>query len=212
MRVFFSIICLLCIKLSGQSPVDSADALKALMEGNGRFMNGIPQAKQDFEKREKTQEGQSPFAVIVGCSDSRVSPEIVFDQSLGDLFVVRVAGNVVGEIEVESIEFAVTQLQTPLILVLGHQNCGAVNAVLHEKVMQDDLAAIAPLIVPAIEKARKMPGDLLTNAIRENVRLIVKKLIENPVLSPYVQGGKLKIKGGYYELTTGRVEILKEHP
>ena len=135
-------------------------------------------------------------------------PEIIFDQSLGDIFVVRVAGNVAGPIEMDSIEYAADKLQAPLLMVLGHQGCGAVKAVLQGKAAENELGAIAPLVQQAVDKTKKLPGDPLTNAIKENVRINIQRLQKNPVLKSLIQKKNLKIVGGYYQLESGAVEII----
>lgn len=179
--------------------------LDSLMEGNKRFASGKSQVVDYQEKRIETVKKQNPIAVIIGCSDSRVPPEIIFDQNLGDLFVVRVAGNIVDKVELDSIEFAIDQLKTPLVMVLGHQNCGAVLAVLNNKIVEEDSTHIAPFIEPAVAAVKNLPGDPLTNAIKENVRLVVKKLKANAIVS------KASIVGAYYDLSTGKVEILEDN-
>ncbi|MGE5195836.1 MAG: carbonic anhydrase, partial [Anaerolineae bacterium] len=127
-------------------------SLKTLIEGNERYVNDTPLCEDQFkQKRETMISKQRPLAAIVGCSDSRVPPEIVFDQSLGDLFVVRVAGNVVGPIEMDSIEFSADKLHTPLIVVLGHEGCAAVKAVLEGKIVEEEIVHIAPFIQPAVD-------------------------------------------------------------
>lgn len=184
-------------------------ALQHLIEGNKRYVEERSIHRDETEKRrESTLNKQEPFAIIIGCSDSRVPPEIIFDQGLGNLFVVRVAGNVVGPIERDSIEFAAVQLKVPLIMVLGHQNCGAVNGVINGKSNEDKIEDIAPLIQPAVEKAKTLSGDLLTNSILENVKLVVAQLKADPALSPLIQSQNLKVVGGYYKLDKGDISIL----
>lgn len=179
------------------------DPLKRLVEGNKRYMN-----KESIEqKRESLVSQQTPFAIIVGCSDSRVPPELIFDQHIGDLFVIRVAGNVVGPVEMDSIEYAADVVKVPLILVLGHESCGAVKAVL-DGTAKGDIENIAPLIQPAIDQTKNLPGDRLENAIKANVRLVMQSLKKNAILSPLFKKGKLKMIGGYYRLDTGAVELL----
>ncbi|MFS8564269.1 MAG: hypothetical protein LVR00_08190 [Rhabdochlamydiaceae bacterium] len=148
-----------------------------------------------------------PFAVIVGCSDSRVSPEIIFDQTIGDLFVVRVAGNVIGPIELDSIEYSVDKLDTPLVVILGHQKCGAVSAVLSGS-GDEDIESIAPYIQEAVDETKNMTGDPLTNAIKANVTNGIKTLKKSRVIGALLKSKKLKIVGAYYELATGKVQQL----
>lgn len=185
------------------------DAFDRLMDGNKRYVNGTPlHPDQSTARREAIAPKQNPFVIIVSCSDSRVPPEIIFDQGLGDLFVVRVAGNVVGPVELDSIEFAADVMGVPLLMVLGHESCGAVSAVLAGQATADDIAAIAPFIEPAVEQAKEMPGNTLTNAIKLNVLQVMKTLNAAPKLSELIQNNALKIVGGYYNLKEGSVEIL----
>jgi len=193
------------------------EILQRLLEGNKRFVTGQttnPRRKpEDFGR---LVEGQTPKAVIVGCADSRVPPELLFDQGVGDLFVVRVAGNVVsgaGAIVKGSIEYAVTELNVPLVMVLGHTQCGAVKAAMKHVKEQDPLpGAIAELvntIKPAVIKARNQAGDALENAIKANVALGVERLKSlEPILSIAVKEGRAKVVGGLYDLRTGSVTII----
>ena len=148
-------------------------------------------------RREEILKLQKPCTVIVGCSDSRVPPEIVFDQGLGDLFIVRVAGNVVGPVELDSIEYAIKQLGASLVMVLGHESCGAVTAVLDGKT--EDIEDVANLIKPAIKHAKGVES-----AVKDNVRWIVRHL-KNTSL---IKAKKVECVGAYYHLGSGQVEIL----
>lgn len=183
-------------------------ALKRLIEGNEKYINKESTHSYDLEeKREQTLNEQIPFAVIVGCSDSRVPPEIIFDQTIGDLFVVRVAGNIIGPIELDSIEYSVDKLGTPLVLILGHQNCGAVAAALSGS-GNEDIESITPYIQKAVDETKNMPGDPLINAIKANVVNGIKTLKKSRVIAALLRSKKLKIVGAYYELATGKVELL----
>ena len=185
-------------------------ALERLIEGNKRFVKGeSTHPNRDEERRLETAEQQTPFAIIVGCSDSRVSPEILFDQGLGDLFIVRVAGNVVGPIELDSIEFSALYLHSSLIFVKGHENCGAVTAVLDGKTK--DIEAVASLIEPAIKQSETQEGNRLENAIKDNVLNVVAQLKKAPALQKLIKSKKLVVAGGYYHLRTGEVELLNEN-
>ncbi len=189
------------------SSIFANEALDRLIEGNNRYVNDkLLHPNRTSERREAIISKQKPFAIILGCSDSRVSPEILFDEGVGDLFVVRVAGNVVGPIELESIDYGALYLKSSVIMVLGHQNCGAVDAVLEGNTK--DIPAIAKRIEPAVKIAKKEKGNTLENAIQENVRLIVKQLKQTKSLSPLVRQKKLEIVGGYYDLETGKVQLL----
>lgn len=194
------------------------DVLAKLLEGNRRFMTGqtsllTRRRPEDFAV---LAEGQAPEAVIIACADSRVAPELIFDQGVGDLFVVRVAGNVVsgaGPIVKGSIEFAVGVLGARLIMVLGHSACGAVKAATEYIEGNDDLpGSIGPLvniIRPAVELAEGRPGDKLTNVIRANVEKCVERLkAEGPILAELAASGELKVVGATYELGTGKVDVF----
>jgi len=193
------------------------EALRELMAGNTRFANGrsISPRRSPADFRQVA-EGQHPFAAIVGCADSRVASEILFDVGKGDIFVVRVAGNVVsgaGPIVKGSIEYAVAELRVPLIMVLGHTNCGAVKAAIAHIDAKDSLPGaindLVELIKPAVAASKEQPGNSLDNAIRKNVLIGVERLKSlEPILAEPVRDGKLKIVGGVYDLHTGKVTIV----
>jgi carbonic anhydrase len=156
-------------------------------------------------------DGQHPHAEILSCSDSRVPPEIVFDQGLGDLFVVRIAGNVATDTEIGSLEYGAEHLHIPLLVVMGHQSCGAVTAAVEGGPPEGHIAALVNLIKPAVEKSRGMSGDPVANAVRSNVEMVVKQLRSStPILSALVAHGKLKIVGGIYSIETGSVTWLPD--
>lgn len=184
-------------------------ALERLRAGNNRYVTArMTHTNQTPIRRTKLLRGQHPFAVILGCSDSRVPPEVLFDQGLGDLFVIRVAGNVVDYIGLGSIEYAAAHLHTPLIVVLGHSKCGAVAATASGARLEGHLPNIAVAIQPAVDKAKQMPGNLMDNSIRENAKMVTRQLITSqPVLAPLVTAGKLRIVAAHYDLATGKVEI-----
>jgi carbonic anhydrase len=185
-------------------------ALKKLMVGNERYRSGkLLHPNISDCRREEVATGQEPFAVIVSCSDSRVPPELIFDRGLGDTFVVRVAGNVVGPLELESVKYAVAALGAPLILVLGHEKCGAVNATLQGGSQAKSIALIAALIEPIIPKAKTLPGDVLSNAIKLNAKSVRDLLRKELLLSKYIQEGQLKIDAAYYDLVDGKVSLLQ---
>lgn len=207
MKYFFIIILAFIVKAFGQQEWLSPDVvIGKLMEGNERFVQDQLNHPRHTLRREATSSSQSPCAVILTCSDSRVPPEIIFDQGVGDLFVVRDAGNVVGPIELDSIEFAAIYLKASLILVLGHENCSAVKAVLEGNTKY--IEAIADLIKPAIHESALKNGDQLERAIKSNVRHTVSFLERNSTLRKMIDEGKLKICGGYYDLKTGRVSLI----
>jgi len=206
MRYLLLIVTLLFGSLHAMTP---DDALKTLMDGNKRYMaDKLLNADNRAAKRAALVSKQSPYAVILGCSDSRVSPEIIFDQNIGDLFVVRVAGNVVGAIELDSIEYSALYLGSAVILVLGHENCGAVKAVLDG--VTQDIEAIALKIEPAIQGISPADkNDPLKRATIANAQQSVRLLALSPVLARLVKAGKLKIVGGYYNLLSGQVTLLQ---
>lgn len=207
------------------APTTPDEALAELIAGNRRFVTRrrlLP--RQDTSRLTEVAETQAPFAAILSCADSRVVPEIVFDQGIGDLFVVRVAGNVAALEDVASEEYAVSLLHTPLVMVLGHAGCGAVSAALQGGKLPGALDSLIREIQPAIATAdaelaelrrdqpNKLlkPGDRLTYAVKANVRLQTQRLLRSPVLSQAVQQGRLKVVGAYYDLATGVVNILMD--
>ena len=191
-------------------PISSDEALQKLIEGNRRHLSGEFTITQRLaERRQQVAKAQHPFAAILGCSDSRLPPEIVFDHSLGDLFVVRVAGNIVDMNGLASLEFAATQFGTPLIMVLGHARCGAVAAALAEAKVPGHIVSLVDAIKPAVAMSKGQPGDPLDNAIRANIRHTVEDLrTSQPILGDLVKAGTLKVVGALYSLDTGKVEIV----
>lgn len=188
-------------------------ALARLLEGNRRYQQGVA-ARHDFiAEREALVGGQNPYAAILSCADSRIAPEYAFDSSRGDLFVCRVAGNFVSPENIASFEFAVEVLKTPLLLVLGHESCGAVRAAISSIADKTTLPGHLPYLVtaltPAVKAVAGRPGDGLENATRENVRLGVEALkTATPLLSTAVKDKRVKIVGGIYRLANGQVEIF----
>jgi carbonic anhydrase len=190
-----------------------AQAWKDLMAGNRRFVAGKPQTRDVVSLRHKLTSGQSPKAIILSCSDSRVSPELIFDQSLGDIFVVRTAGNVADAVGLGSIEYAVEHLHSPLLVVLGHQKCGAVNAACSgEKMPSPNLDAIVEKIDPAVGRAKTYakPDELVESAIKENVYQSAHDLSANSeIIRHAVESGELTVIEAEYELDSGKVVRLK---
>ena len=184
------------------------EALSRLLEGNQRYVNDeLEHPNRTSERREATLAQQTPFAVIVGCSDSRVSPEIIFDQGIGDLFIVRVAGNVIGPLELESIEFATFALKSVLILVLGHENCGAIKAVIQGKT--EEIPALALIIGPAVKGAKDHdPAGVLKAAIKANALHMKDLLFRSGKLGKLAKKKEIDIEAAYYNLQTGEVELL----
>jgi len=187
--------------------MDPADALKLLIKGNETFMAGKPaRPNQSSRRRREVAGGQTPFAIVVGCSDSRIPPEMVFDRGLGDLFVVRTAGNVLDDAVLGSIEYAVLHLSVRLIVVLGHTSCGAVRAAMDDHPDPGHIPHLVEAIRPAVEKARRMAGDLYLNAVKANTAGIVHGLRNAPpVLANIARKGTLKVIGAIYHLDSGKV-------
>ncbi len=193
------------------------DVLMQLLAGNERFAAGKPQnPRRSPEDFRAAAEGQNPVAVIVACADSRVPPELLFDMGVGDLFVIRVAGNVVegaGAAVKGSIEYAIAELNVPLVVVLGHANCGAVKSAVKHIDEKDSLPGaingLVELIKPAVAKVKGKPGDVYDNAMRENVKIGVEKLKKlDPILAPRVKEDRVKVVGGVYDLRSGKVELI----
>jgi carbonic anhydrase len=193
------------------------EVLAKLMEGNKRFVEGKllhpGRTPKDFQALAA---GQAPPAIILGCADSRVAPEIVFDQGVGELFVVRVAGNVAGSgpLLMGSIEFAVAVLGARLIMVLGHTECGACKSAIKyiddKETLPGSIEGVVDYLRPVVRMVAGKPGDKLTNVIKGNVTEGVKKLQgQDPILSKKVKSGELKVIGGVYDLTTGKVEMVE---
>lgn len=205
----FNILFIFLGLMVGSSLSADNEALKRLLEGNDRYVHDkLEHPNRNLFRRQAIVSKQEPFATIVGCADSRVSPEIVFDQGVGDLFVVRVAGNVIGPLELDSVEYSVINLHSSVIIVLGHQNCGAVDAVVQGTVK--DIESVAELIEPAVIAAKKKnPSNLLEASIKENAIRMRDYLLKTPVIQRYVADKKIEVYAGYYHLESGSVEILK---
>lgn len=191
------------------------EALQKLMDGNKRFVSGtLAQKDLSVKKREELAKGQKPSATVLTCSDSRVPPELLFDQGLGDIFVVRVAGNVVDPIALGSIEYAAEHLGSPLVLILGHSKCGAVKATLESKGKPEgNIGAIVKKIMPAVDAAKKKGGtqdEILETAIKENIKNVYADVMKNSKIIPHlVEEGKLMIVAGEYDITTGKIEMIE---
>ncbi|MEZ0540722.1 carbonic anhydrase [Fibrella arboris] len=187
-------------------------ALRKLMGGNRRFVEDKSiRPRQDRAALTNTEKSQKPFAVIVSCSDSRVPNEIVFDQGVGDLFIVRTAGQVMAAASYGSIEFASVALGSKLIVVMGHQSCGAVDAAIKRPDVPGHIVTLVNSIKGAARKAAHMGGNMLENAIRQNVIDQVNELRDlDPILSKKYQKGDIAIVGAVYQLSTGKVEFVPE--
>ncbi|TVP55367.1 MAG: carbonic anhydrase [Halomonadaceae bacterium] len=203
--------------------LSAKDALEQLQEGNRRFRDGEQnrEALSDQARRQATAKSQEPFAIILGCSDSRVPAELVFDQGVGDLFVIRVAGNVVAPSQIGSVEFAAAQFGTPLVVVLGHSHCGAVSATLNELQQPTDLRSrnlqsIVNRIRPAVQglletDLRHNPEALISEAVKANVRASVNQLCNgSEILEELIQANRLAVVGAEYSLATGEVVFFDQ--
>lgn len=194
--------------------IPPAAALDRLMQGNARYAANEPVEKDFSVGRAARVEAQFPIAAILGCSDSRVSPELLFDQGPGDLFVVRLAGNFLDDDGFASLEYAVQFLSAPLVMVLGHTNCGAVAAAVKVVKERVELPGHLPELIKSIEPAviaahGRHPSDLVAAAIEENVRLNVKRLIDDaPIMSDALAAKKIAVSGGIYDLATGKVNLI----
>ncbi len=204
-------------KLGSEQPLISARAEKIwadLMEGNKRFQAGQPAARELVRRRAELASGQNPQAIVLTCSDSRVSPMLIFDKNLGDLFVIRTAGNIADPVALGSIEFAAEYLNSEVLIVLGHENCGAVAAASSgQTVPTTNLEAIVAKIRPALEKVKgQAEGDDLLRLVEEaNVRQSACDLLRNsPLLQQKVEAGKLTLIKALYRITTGQVIRLTE--
>ena len=205
---------------AGGAGMSADEALAKLKDGNDRYLAGKPQyPHQDRERRALTAgQGQHPFAAVLACADSRVPVELIFDQGIGDLFVVRVAGNVAQTDEIGSLEYAVDHLAPPVVVVMGHTQCGAVTAVLENAKLPPHIANLVAPIRPAVARAKTenpeaAPEDLLTAAIRENVLQTMADLVQrSAMIKAHVRDKKLRVVGALYEVDTGQVQMLGPHP
>ena len=208
--IFASCLLLLAgsVAVAKDHPVVSVSpdvALTRLKAGNARFVaDPVSKGKPTAARRAETAKTQHPFAIIVGCADSRTSPELVFDQNIGDLFVVRTAGNLVDDHGLGSIEYAVDHLGTRLIVVLGHESCGAVKAALASATAPGHVNSLVHDIQPAVEAAKSETGDPLANTVKANARLVAEKIGKEAELGEHKS--EVRIVTGYYHLDTGAVE------
>ncbi|HKQ56001.1 MAG TPA: carbonic anhydrase [Methyloceanibacter sp.] len=197
-----------------QNVIPPSQALDRLMQGNARYAANQPNERDFSHDRAERATAQYPIAAVLSCADSRVSPELLFDQSPGDVFVVRLAGNFLDDDGFASLEYAVKFLGAPLVMILGHTNCGAIDAAI--KVVKDriELPGHLPELIKSIEPAviaahARHPSDLLAAATEENVRLNVKRLEGNdPIMTEPLAAKKLAIAGGVYDIATGKVNLL----
>jgi carbonic anhydrase len=194
-------------------PATPDDALARLLEGNRRFVAEEPHPPVRSANRIALESGQDPFAVVLGCSDSRVPIETIFDQQPGDLFVVRVAGNFVNDDGLASIEYALDVLSCELVVVLGHTGCGAVQAALQHlqtgTQFRGHIQRLADAIAPAARRAQSLPGDWYENAVIENVRGSAHAMLgRSEIVNAAVEGSTVRVAGAIYDLGTGRVTFV----
>ena len=221
------------MELASKQPINSYDALQRLVIGNQQFSSGyLKHPRQTAQARMEVASGQRPFAAILGCSDARIPPEIIFDQGLGDLYVIRVAGNVVDDLVLGGLEYAVEDLGVPLIVVLGHDQCGAVATTVQmmgfgakvstpgawtwqhgwqpvRTLPVGHLSSLAVSIKPAVDRVYQMEGNLVDNAINANISYVVEQLKSSqPILARHVKEGGLRTVGARYNLTSGVVNFV----
>lgn len=200
-----------------QEIISSPDtAHRLLVEGNKRFVSGHTLKKNFSHTRmEKlSKEGQHPFAIVVCCSDSRVAPELLFDEGMGDLFIIRDAGNVIDPVMLGSIEYGAQHLQTPLILVLGHDHCGAVLATYEGGSPEGSISSIAKIIEPSLEKAKKTcttEEDICEETEDENILNSIETIKKSPIIEKLIKEGAVKVEGAKYHISSGKVEFLSDN-
>ena len=213
MAIMLSFLSIMALSAEEGTGISGEQALEKLMDGNARFASGnASHPDQSIERRSELLAGQHPFAVVVGCSDSRIPPEVVFDQGLGDIFVIRTAGQVMDNVTIASIEYAVEHLGVPLVVVLGHDSCGAVTAAVKGGEVEGHLDSLVDYIAPAVDEAKETgnESELLDSSIDNNIINIVDELkASEPVLSEKVNAGELMVVGARYHLDSGEVEVFE---
>jgi len=207
--LFYTVLFLTCGGVWAQQPAADA-ALARLMAGNTRYVQHKEKHPDaTMARRKELEAGQHPFAVVLGCADSRVSPELLFDQGLGDLFVIRVAGNIIDDAVLGSIEYAVEHLGTKLIVVLGHEKCGAVSAAVEGSTAPGHIQALVTAIQPSVKEIANEPGDKIHNCVVANVRRVAQQIRESqPLLKEAAEKDGLKIVAADYALDSGKVNLL----
>ena len=189
-------------------------AIERLLEGNRRYAANKPTLDESERRRIEVAHKQEPFACIFGCVDSRVPPELLFDQGLGDLFVIRTAGQVMGRTVLGSLEFGVAELHIPLIVVLGHERCGAIKAAMdileRQATAEAEIMYLVEALAPAVEAGKKAGGDVWDQAVRAQIALVVERLRYSPILERAVAEERLRIVGAWYNLETGLVEMTMD--
>lgn len=193
----------------------SEEAKKLLVDGNNRFVSGkiLNDDLSDTKRKDLSVNGQKPFAVVITCSDSRVPPELIFDQALGDIFVIRDAGNVVDPVTLGSIEYGVEHLHAPLVVVLGHEKCGAVNATVEGGEVPENIASIVNKIKPSVEKAKgsaKNKEDIAELAADENINNTIAEIKKSAVIKHLEESKKVTVVGAKYHLESGQVTFTEQ--
>jgi len=192
----------------------SEEALRLLLEGQQRYLSGQSlHQHQETGWRATLAYSQHPFGLILGCADSRVPPEILFDQGLGDLFVIRTAGHVLDNAVFGTVEYGLEELNIPLVMVMGHERCGAVQAAVKSmdtgSVIPGHLGELVAAITPAVEQVKDQPGNIVDNAVRAHVRLVMRQLqVEVPLLAQRIRDDRATIVGARHDLDTGEIELL----
>ena len=191
-------------------PLTASQVLQLLLDGNQRYVDKkLTHPHQDAARIHELAIGQHPIAIVLGCSDSRVPPEVIFDLGLGDLFVIRVAGNVVDDVVLGSIEYAAVEFGVSLVMVLGHERCGAVMAAVKHRQVPGHISTLMLAIQPALERVKNVGNDPIDAAVLANVALTVEQVeTSEPILAARVQQGTLKVVGARYDLDDGLVKIV----
>lgn len=186
------------------------EVLNVLLDGNKRFRDGkMTHKNQSPERIKETSKSQNPIAIVIGCSDSRIVPEILFDQGIGDIFTIRVAGNTVGNVCIGSVEYAVEHLEVPIVLVLGHTHCGVFKTATEGNDVHHHLGSLVDTAKKAVLRVKDKGGSLLDNAIRENIHILIDKLeYSSPTIKRLILENKLNIIGAVYDIETGKVEVF----
>ena len=190
---------------------EAEQALEKLMSGNEKYLSGNITPDIDASlRKDLAKNGQHPYAIVITCSDSRVPAELIFDSSIGDIFVIRTAGNVVSDFEIGSVEYGAEHLGSPLIFVLGHTNCGAVTAATEGGEAEGKIQAIVDEIEPSVQKAKdEGAGDVLSKAIELNVMNSVDKILSSEIIKELKEEGKVEVVGGVYDIDSGTITIIE---
>lgn len=207
-----SLFGIIALAIGADHPVESVSAdaaLAKLKEGNARFVSAkVSEGKPVAARRAETAQSQHPFAIILGCADSRTPPEMIFDQNIGDIFVIRTAGNLVDDHGLGSIEYAIEHLGVRLVVVMGHERCGAVSAALAGDTAPGHIQSLVRDIQPAVQAVKGKPGDATQLAVAENARLMAKEIGDKATLGDLAK--EVKILSAVYDLDTGKVDFSKE--